>query len=102
MQIKNGFSLIELLITLSIIIIISAIGISSITSFQKNSQAEMLKSQFLRAIQLTRNEAILRNEKIILCHSQDQKTCSGFWQDGFIVKSNATVLHVFQPFSSKG
>jgi type IV fimbrial biogenesis protein FimT len=102
MQKYVGFSLLELLIVLSIIAILSTLGIISIQSFQQKSQAEVIKSQLLRAIQVTRSEAILRNEKIILCHSHDQKTCSGSWQEGFIVKSASRVLHVFQSFFTNG
>ncbi len=102
MQKISGFSLIELLTVLCIIAILSTLGIISLQSFQQKSQADVIKSQLLRAIQLTRSEAILRNEKIILCHSRDQETCAGSWQDGFIVKSATRVLHVFQAFSANG
>lgn len=102
MQTKSGFSLIELLIVLTLIAILSAMGIISFTSFQKESQTEILKSQLFRAIQLTRSEAIFRNQRIILCSSRNQKTCDGDWQSGFIVKTTENVLHAFQPFSIDG
>ncbi len=100
---KRGFSLIELLIVLSIIAVIATFGIISFTSFQQKAQAQLLQSQLLRAIQLTRNEAILRHELTLLCHSRDQLTCSGNWQDGFIVKTTERVIYGFQSsFSEKG
>lgn len=92
----HGFSLLEILIALSIAAIITALSISSWNQFSQKSQAQVAMLQLQRAIALAREEAIARNEKITLCKSSDEKTCSGHWQDGFIIKTSTAVLQEFQ------
>jgi len=96
----HGFSLLEILITLSIAAIITAISISSWNQFSQKSQAEVAMLQLQRAIALAREEAITRHEDITLCKSNDQKNCSGDWQDGYIIKNSASVLQEFEAASN--
>ena len=100
----NGFALVELLMTLCIIAIISVIGITTLSVFREDTNAHVLMAQLVRAIQLTRIEAMTSHKKMILCRSRDQKTCSGDWLDGFIVKMKTgdQVSYVFNNFSRQG
>ncbi|HSW69027.1 MAG TPA: GspH/FimT family pseudopilin [Gammaproteobacteria bacterium] len=97
-----GFSLIELIIVLSIIGILSIISMTGFKFFLQNTRSEVLSSQLMRAIHLARNEAISRHEKIILCGSRDEIICSSEWQMGFIVKTHNKVVYHFQNFLQKG
>jgi Tfp pilus assembly protein FimT len=92
---SKGFSLTELLLILTIITILSTIGIASLKFFQQKSQAQVLLSTLLRAIQFTRSAAISRHEKITLCPA-------GSWQDGFVVKTSEKVLYVLQNLATSG
>lgn len=91
-----GFSLIEILIVLMIVTVL-AVGVSlSLKSFWQNAQSNTLRTGILQAMQLARFSAISHNEKIILCKSNNQATCDGDWQDGFIVqRKNSFVLHAY-------
>lgn len=96
---EQGFSLVELLITLCIITVVSVIGVRSFSSFQHDSDSQVLMSQLLHAIKLARMQAIMDNKKIILCRSRDRETCSGDWSDGFIIRAGDHVLNIFENFS---
>ena len=73
---------------------------------QKNfldiSKQQTSCSQLLRAINLTRSEAVSRGHSVTLCSSADHKTCSGQWGDGYIVFSDKKIIHIFQNISLAG
>lgn len=85
MKSKLGFSLIELVVTLSIIIIILAFTIPSQTIFLTKTNQNIASQQLLHAISLAHSEAILRGVPVSLCKSKDHTTCSGNWDDGQII-----------------
>lgn len=93
----NGYTLIELLIVLTIIGIISAIGIPSLTAFWHSTQEDILLTTLQRAIYLTRSAAIARQQSTTLSPSQNNA-----WQTGFIITSAQQTLYTFQNFSSNG
>ena len=94
-KISNGFSLIELLMVLSIIIGIMIFIVPSQKLFLTRGQDQVLRSQLLHAILLTRDEAIAKSEIMTLCASQDSKQCSGTWSQGYIIYSSQKVIAVF-------
>ncbi len=97
-----GFSLIELMAVLSVVGILAVMSVVGFNIFLKKTETEILSSQLLRAIDLTRSEAILRHETIQLCGSQDQENCSNNWDSGYIVRSANRVIYHFQNISQKG
>ena len=92
----SAFSLIELLITLSIIIILLAITLPSEKLFFNNTVDQLAAYQLLRAIQLARQEAMVRGSKVTLCQSQDARNCGGDWRDGYIIQANQKTLFSFK------
>lgn len=101
MQTQKGFSLIELLITCSIILSLLIFTLPSYTSFLTKSTNQILSSQLLHAIQLARNEAITRGILIILCGSTDKTKCSIEWTDGYIILAEQKPIYIFEK-PSKG
>lgn len=97
----RGFSLIELMMVLMIAGVFSVMGFEGKFFWQK-TQAEVLQSQLFNAISLTRSEAIVHHDKIILCGSLDQATCSDQWQSGYIIKTDNEIIYHFQNLSVKG
>jgi len=83
----KGFSLIELLIALSILYIITSIAIPSmtntITSLRQSGNLSTLFSQ----LQLARSKAILNNQTLIMCKTKDFKACDpdSEWSDGWLI-----------------
>jgi type IV fimbrial biogenesis protein FimT len=84
-QSKSGFSLLEILITLSIIGTLLAFVLPAYHLFQTTAASDALSDQLLRAIQLGNSEAIARNTTITLCKSQNHTTCGGTWESGQIL-----------------
>lgn len=97
-----GFSLFELLVTLTIAIILVALAIPSQYYFLEKSKDEHLRSQLIRAIEMARSEAIARGEMVMLCKSSDLKTCQGSWQQGYMIHSLDRTIYVMQPEQTKG
>lgn len=85
MSIKEGFSLPELLITLAIVILLSAFILPTYKIFIVKSQAQVLSVQLLRALNLARSEAMLRGVAMTLCGSVNHVSCTGDWQAGQII-----------------
>lgn len=93
---QYGFTFIECLIAFTIILVIAFFGMPGYKAFLDKTNAQVLGAQLLRAINLARSEAIMRNEPITLCQSADLKTCQGKLKTNFIILSENKVLHTFQ------
>ncbi|MED5510777.1 MAG: GspH/FimT family pseudopilin [Pseudomonadota bacterium] len=82
---RNGFTVIELMIVLSVLAIISATALPSfkntLTQLEIDGQIDELVSMIYRA----RSEAIKRNRVVTVCKSIDKNSCGGTWSDGWIV-----------------
>lgn len=92
----TGFSLLEILITLSIAAIITAFSLGGFQSLFNKATEDIASKQLMRAITLARNDAIILGQTITLCKSTNQKTCGGDWSDGYIVLSNNKLLFSFK------
>jgi type IV fimbrial biogenesis protein FimT len=95
----KGFSLIEWLVSFSIALIVLMAAIPSQTTFLTQAASKTAASQLLQAIYLARHAAMSRGETVILCHSQDQKTCAGTWAQGYIVIASQKVIYAFRDIS---
>ncbi|WP_019531166.1 GspH/FimT family pseudopilin [Dasania marina] len=81
----SGFTLIELMITISIVAILVAIAVPSMqNTLEKNSVSTSL-SEFSSSLRLARAEAIKRSRFVVVCPSSDQATCTGTWAEGWLV-----------------
>lgn len=95
---SRGFSLIEILIVLIITIILFSMGITSQKFLFQSSQSKIAAEKLFHAIELTRNEAIIKNKNIILCKS----SISGDWVNGYLIKEGDRVLYSFHSSESEG
>lgn len=84
MQVK-GFTLIELIATVSILSILSFVGIPSLFSVVENADLKTGTQNLLRGVQLARATAVKENRPITLCGSDDGRTCSRDWRDTLLI-----------------
>ncbi|WP_444934831.1 GspH/FimT family pseudopilin [Microbulbifer sp. JTAC008] len=63
---QRGFTLLELLISLCILSILLLIGLPSFTQIIEKTQMELVGDDFFSAIQLTRNTAVGKNQRVTM------------------------------------
>jgi type IV fimbrial biogenesis protein FimT len=73
---KTGFSLLELLITISLITISSSLLLPNFKHFLQTSKQKTQAAQLMQALHLARSEAMLRGITVTVCQTEDQQTCS--------------------------
>ncbi|MGD8617860.1 MAG: GspH/FimT family pseudopilin [Gammaproteobacteria bacterium] len=90
MERENGFTLVELLVTIVVISILLAAGVPSFMEFIKNNRLSAQANNLVISIQEARNEAVKRGSGAVICASSDQATCSGSddWTTGWIAFSD--------------
>lgn len=81
----QGFTLIELMITLAIAAIVLAIAVPSFKTTILNNKSVALGDEFAQALNFARSEAVKTKKRVSICASSDGATCTGSWSDGFIV-----------------
>ncbi|MDT8385069.1 MAG: GspH/FimT family pseudopilin [Gammaproteobacteria bacterium] len=91
---QNGFTLIELAITLAIAAIVLAIAVPSYQTSVQNNRRTTAVNDLATALQLARSTAISRRVTTTVCKSSDGATCpigggSGDWSQGWMVFTDA-------------
>lgn len=89
---NSGFTLLELLIVITLAALITAIGVPSFQSTVANQRRTAAVNELALAFNLARSEAIKRVRYVSICKSNDGATCGGGgveWEDGWITFANA-------------
>ncbi len=83
----NGFTLPELLVTLTVVSILSIGATSGMTSFIQENRMVAEINRFVTVLQLARNESVKQARRIVLCPSADGENCgsSREWNSGWIL-----------------
>ncbi|KPJ67389.1 MAG: hypothetical protein AMJ43_03770 [Coxiella sp. DG_40] len=94
---ERAFTLIEMLIAISILSILLLISIASMYSLIMNNQATAEINNIVSALQFTRAEAIKNGVAVKFCKSVNHKVCGGNWRDGQIIidESNNKIFRIF-------
>jgi len=94
---NSGFTLIEIIVVLTIIGIIMGMTVPAMRNFLQRQQLSSQSQDFFTAVNLARSDAIRRGKRVTICQSPDSATCTvlGNWDQGWIVfadpNNNATV-----------
>jgi len=89
----KGFTLVEMLVTVSILSILLSVGIPSFRSLIVQNRLSAQSNDFITALALARNEALKRSTSVTACRSDNPQassaTCasggSAGWKNGWIV-----------------
>lgn len=83
----RGFTLIELMVTIAVLAIVTAIAYPSFTSLMNSSRLTGAANDLVGDLQTARSEAIRRNARVTVCASADNTTCAGAagdWQSWIV------------------
>ena len=84
-KLVNGFSLIELLVTIAIVSILITIAMPSYRSFIQRYHMKTEVDKWLLVLNLARQAAISSGNIVTLCPSSNGHSCSKSWQNGAIL-----------------
>lgn len=86
---QHGFTIYELMITITVIGVILAYGVPNFSEFTRNSQLTGTANDLHSSFQLARSEAARSKSNITICASANSMTagatCNGTFNDGWIV-----------------
>ena len=83
----RGFTLIELMVTLTVLAIVLGIAVPSFQKQIINSKSLTFSEEFAAALNYARSQAVKTTKRVSICASADGATCDdeGRWSEGFIV-----------------
>ena len=82
---QSGFTIIELLIVVTIVGVLSAVAAPSLRTMIITNQVRTATSDLLNGIAIARSESAKRSQRVVMCASTDRNTCSGSaWGSGWI------------------
>ena len=87
----RGFSLYEMLLTLTLIAILVGIGVPSFSGIVARSRMHAEINALFSAVHLARKESIMRRKVVSICPSDDGASCEPGrdWSSGWIMFENA-------------
>jgi type IV fimbrial biogenesis protein FimT len=89
---SRGFTLVELMITIAVLAIGSALAYPSFTGVIRNNRVATSTNSFIAAFNLARSEAIRGNRGAGVCPSRDGISCEGTdWNVGYMAYEDVDV-----------
>ena len=82
---QNGFTLLELLVTLGVATILVSVAVPSFTTLSLNSKRVSSTNELVSALHFARSSAVLRNERFTVCPTSNGTACEAVgWDQGWL------------------
>lgn len=95
---QKAFTLVELLVTLSVLAILLSIALPNFQRQIANNRTSVLAEDLIGAINFARIEAIKRGKAITFCPMNDAKTgCGSDWKKGWFVVVDTAATDITKP-----
>ena len=91
----SGFTLVELLVTLTVLALLAGLGVPAFGHFMLEARMTSQVNQLVHGIHLARAQALQRGREVVLCPSSDGRQCTPGqpWNGGYIVFVNSDHDH---------
>ncbi len=87
---QHGFTLLELMIAITILAIGLTLAVPSIQTISANNQVSVANNSIVTGFNLARSEAVTRANNVVICPSSDGDACEDDnWDKGWIVFDDA-------------
>lgn len=98
-----GFTLIELMITVSILAILSMVAVPSFRDMLRNGQLTAVTNEFVGALTYARSEAVKRGKRVTICKSDAPEVANPVcatsnnptWQKGWLIFVDSSTTGTF-------
>lgn len=88
-QKNSGFTLVELLVAISVFSVLIAVAAPSFQSFTRDARQVTLYNKVANVMRLARSEAIKRSISVSVCPRQTDSSCGNDWSKGMLVYDDA-------------
>ncbi len=111
----SGFTLVEMLVAVSVAVILLTTGLPSFHQFNLNNRRAAQINEFVAAMSYSRSEALKRGNRVSLCRTSNYSAALPIcgdgdgWEDGWVIFDNPTnattppsadvILQVHEPLS---
>lgn len=87
MQRDAGFTLVELIVTMTLVAILLVFVVPSFSALWRENRLATQANLFLSSLRLARSEALMRGMRVTLCKSADGRQCTldGGYEQGWLV-----------------
>lgn len=99
---QAGFTLIELMVTIAVLAIVLAISVPSFQGITNRNRLTAITNEVVGAVQLTRMEAIRRNQRVLMCPTTNGSTCAGADWSRIVVREAVAGGDVIREFRFLG